>query len=160
MLRPPERRWPRVAANYAVFLALLAVAVVPVHRAVEAANRPLVIRLAGALVLVVVLIHLATRLRARIEAQGPSDFEGALHPLPLAPTLDPRFAEIRDELRYSARSERYFDRVLWPQLIALADRVPRRPSPQVLVKPAGRFFRRGPALTTLRELIASIEVSE
>jgi hypothetical protein len=153
----PERRWPRVVAGYAVFLVLLATAVVPVYLGVEAQKRTLVIRLAGTLVLGVVLIHLATKVRTRIDDQGPSDFERALHPAPLAPTLDPRFVEIREELRYSTGSGRYFDRVLWPQLIAVSNQVPRRPSPSVLVKPAGRFFHRGPALTTLRKLIAAIE---
>lgn len=157
MPRPPERRWPRVVAGYAVFLVLLAAAVAPVYFVVEAENRPLVIRLVGTLVLSVVLIHLATAVRTQIEDQGPSNFERVLHPVPLAPTLDPRFADIREELGYSARSGRYFDRVLWPQIIAVTNRLPRRPPPVALVKPAGRSFRRGPSLTTLRELIARIE---
>jgi hypothetical protein len=155
--RPRDRRWATVAASYAVFLVLLSGVVVFVYLVVPAQNRSLVIRLAGTLVLAVVLIHLATKVRTRIEAQGPSDFERVLNAAPLAPPLGPRFAEIREELRYSARSGRYFDRVLWPYLVAVANRLPRRQFPAVLVKPAGRSFRRGPSLATLRELIAVIE---
>jgi len=155
--RPRERRWPLLVAGYAVFLALVAAGSAPVYFVVEAPNRPLVTRLAAGLIVAVVVVHLLKRLRARIDVQVPSAFERALDPDRPQPSHDPRFVQIREELRYSASSGVYFDRVLWPQLTALADQAPRRPSRERLVKPAGRFFRRGPSLTTLRDLMRTIE---
>ncbi|HXJ78146.1 MAG TPA: hypothetical protein VMS64_05630 [Candidatus Methylomirabilis sp.] len=154
---PRERRWPRLVAGYTVLLALVAGAATPIYFLLEPGNRPLVIRLGSALILLVVLIHLLGTLRARLDAQRPSGLERALVPQRQQQTLDPRFVQIRDELRESAWSRRYFDHVLWPELIALAGRAPHGPSRPSLVRPPGRFFRRGPALTTLRELIAVIE---
>jgi hypothetical protein len=154
---PRERRWPRLVTGYAVLLALVAGAAAPIYFLLEPGNRPLVIRLASALILFVALIHLLGMLRARLDAQGPSGFERALDPRRPQLTLDPRFVQIGDELREGARSRSYFEHVLWPEFIALASQAAHGPSRTSLVKPPGRFFRRGPALTTLRELIAVIE---
>jgi hypothetical protein len=157
MPRRPERRWPGLAAGYAVFVALLAAATAPIAHLVEAAHRPLVIRLAGALLLAVIASHLAKHARARIEAQPASEFDQALRPSRPEPRLDARFIQLREHLSHSARDDRYFRRVLWPALVALAERPPHASLRRPLVRPAGRLFGRGPSLAALRQAISSME---
>ena len=156
---PPsrERRWPLVVAGYGILVTLVAGGSAPIYYLVESSNRPLVVRVAAALILGAVVIHLAKTVRARLDDQALSGFELALEPRRLEPSLDRRFVEIRKDLQFSASNRHYFERVLWPELVALADGAPYRPSREPLVKPSGRLFRRGPSLTTLRKLIAAIE---
>ena len=77
----------------------------------------------------------------------PAKLAGAALP----PDLDERFLGLWDDVRYGARSRRYFDRVLWPRLLALAGRP--------LVRPRHRrgLGRRGPSLAALERVIADIE---
>jgi hypothetical protein len=156
MSPPRERRWPLLVAGYAVFIALVAGGAAPVYFILEPAKRPLVVRLAAALVMGVAVIHLMKMVRARLDARPPSDFELALEPPRREVSLDPQFVQIRNDLQFGASRSGYFDRVLWPRLVALAERPPLGPAPARLVYPPGRFFRRGPSLITLRNLIAAI----
>jgi len=153
----PERRWPGITAGYAVFTTLLAIASTPIYRAVEPVQRSLVARVSAALLLGVVAIHLTTRARARIDAQPSSDFEVALEAVPSAPKLDSHFVELRDELAYSIRRFRYFDRVLWPRLLALWTRLSLRGERAPLSKLHPRSFGRGPSLPAVEELITRME---
>jgi hypothetical protein len=143
-------------AGYALFIALVAGGAAPVYFILEPAKRPLVARLAAALVMGVALIRLVKTVRARLDARPPSDFERALEPPRREVSLDPQFVQIRDDLQFGARRAGYFDRVLWPRLVAPAERSPLPSVRAPLVQPSGRFFRRGPSLTTLRNLIAAI----
>ncbi|HEV8439558.1 MAG TPA: hypothetical protein VGT40_15830 [Methylomirabilota bacterium] len=154
---PPERRWPLVLAGYALFLILVGTASAPIYYLVEVPHRPLVVRLAAALILAVVAIHLSKKVRAGLEDQSPSAFELALEPGRPQPTLDQQFVRVRDDLHYSAQDGRYFDQVVWPELAAVADRSRRAIGREPLAKPPGRFFRRGPSVMALRNLIATIE---
>lgn len=156
MSPPRERRWPLLVAGYALFIALVAGGAAPVYFILEPAKRPLVTRLAAALVMGVAVIRLVKTVRARLDAQPPSGFELGLEPARREVSLDPQFVQIRDDLRFGASRAGYFDRVLWPRLVALAEPSPLRPAPACLVQPPGRFFRRGPSLITLRNLITAI----
>jgi len=145
-----------VSAGYAVFIALVAGGAAPVYFILEPAKRPLAVRLAAALVMGVGVIRLVKTVRARLDARPPSNFELGLEPPRREVSLDPQFVQIRDDLQFGARRAGYFDRVLWPRLVALAERSPLRSAPAPLVRPPGRLFRRGPSLITLRNLIATI----
>jgi hypothetical protein len=152
------RRSSRRLARYAALSAVVTLVAVPVSVALDPAQRPAVIRMAAAVIVGVMLIDLIRVVRALFEAQPPSAFGAALEPVTSPPSIDRGFREARDELRGGAASEIYFSRVLWPRLLALADRVPGRPS---LAPPARsrvrRLLRRGPSLAALRDLIAALE---
>jgi len=154
---PPEPHWPGIVARYAVLLVLVGLAATPAYFYAEPANKLAVVRLAVAVVVGVALIHLLRVVRATIEAQPASAFEQALVPRSPQPRLAQIFVTLRDEIRFSAASQGYFEHVLWPRIVALVARQPRgvEPSP---VKPAGRpLLGRGPSLETLRALVARLE---
>lgn len=155
--RRPERRWPGIVAGYAIFVILLAAATTPIYRAVEPVQRPLVARVSAALLLGVVAIHVTRAARARIHAQSPSQFELALEPAASTPKLDARFVELRDELRHGVKSFRDFDRVLWPRLAAVRERLPVAADRGSISPPQGRSFRRGPSLAAVEDLITRME---
>ncbi len=67
-----------------------------------------------------------------------------------------RFDQLYDELRFGARSQRYFDAVLWPHLVSLAEASAGAPA-DWLGKPPARSFGRGPSIESLEAVIASIE---
>ena len=60
-------------------------------------------------------------LGARVAADGGPCSTRRLH-RPPAPELDARFLALRDDVRYSIRSRRYFDVILWPRLVELGGR--------------------------------------
>jgi hypothetical protein len=152
---PPERRWPGIVVGYAVLLVLVGLAATPAYVYAEPATKPAVVRLAVAVVLGVALTHLVKIVRVAIEAQPPSAFEQALAPRAPEPRLAELFVTLRDEIRFSATSQGYFEHVLWPRMLALVARQPRAVDP---VKPSGRrLLRRGPSLATLSALVARLE---
>jgi hypothetical protein len=161
MFPPPERRWLRLLAGYLVFVGCLALIVTPLYLYVEPSYRPVVIRLAAAVVVGIALLHLRGIVRERIDAQPASAFELALHRTPMEPRLAPLFLKLRDEVRFSTTSQKYFERVLWARILAVLVRGPGGRVPAVPpVMPAGRrLLRRGPSLRTLRNLIGRIEES-
>jgi len=68
---------------------------------------------------------------------------------------DPRFARFHDEIRSSARSQSYFEHLLWPRLVTLAQSA--GVAADALAKPRGRSFGRGPSIAELTRLIAALE---
>ena len=58
------------------------------------------------------------------------------------------------EVRFGARSQRYFDLVFWPRLVGLAK---LGSGERALVKPDGRSFGRGPAVEALADVVSAIE---
>ncbi len=154
-----NRRWLRLLAGYLVFVGCLALVVTPLYLYVEPSHRPEIVRLAAAAVVGIALIHLPGIVRERIDAQPPSALEAALHRAPLEPRLAPLYMKLRDEVRFSTTSQKYFEHVLWRRILALLAREPGGQPPAVPpVMPAGRrFLRRGPSLGTLRNLIGGIE---
>jgi hypothetical protein len=156
--RSPERRWLRVFGGYLLFLGLLSVAVTPVYSYVEPSNRPTVVRLGGALFLGVVLIHLRKLVRKWLDGQPPSAFEAALRRVPPEPRLAPLYVKLRDEVRFSAKSQAYFEHVLWPRILRLLTLRAGQRVAAVPAMPGGRrLLRQGPSPTTLQDLIEEFE---
>jgi hypothetical protein len=154
MHRPAERRWPGILAGYGILIGVLVGVATFFYVSVAEAHRELVIRLAATMLIGVAMWHVRTRLQIRI-ADRFSEFERMLRPKNLAVNVDPLFAKLRDELKYSAADRRYFKRVLWPRLVRLA-----RDSGQVkeLDEPAERWIPRvGPSLRTLAALVHRVE---
>jgi hypothetical protein len=145
-----ERRWPRITAAYAVFVIVLATVTAFTREAVAEDHQGTVIRLAVALLVAVVLIHLRSHFRGDPLWDPPSNFADALARRVPTPKVDPGFVKLRGEIANALASRAYFDKVLWPRLHTLAGgRLP--PLPRL------RLARRGPSRATLAELIGSIE---
>jgi hypothetical protein len=149
----------RLVVGYAALSGGVALVALPVAYAADPAFRPVVVRLAVALVLAVALGQLVTAARRWVDGQSPPPASHrraeAAHP---EPALDRQFLELLDGVRYSRASETYWRRVLWPRLSALAERLPPGPA---LVEPGRsrmrRLLGRGPALPALRALVSRLE---
>jgi len=155
---PPrrERRWPKIAVGYFVFLLLLAGITSFGFETAAAAYQPLVLRLGVAVLLGVVLLHIKSYFRGDPLWDLPSEFENALVPERAAPKFDASLVKLRGELADGVKSRAYFERVLWPRLRAL--RVTGNPSGGDMgPPPKARFSWRGPSLAVLTGLISHIE---
>jgi hypothetical protein len=137
-----------IAVRCAVLGAVVSLVTVPVYVYVEPSWRPLVARLAAALVLGVALLQLRRLLVDRIEAGGASALDEARRRRGPEPAVPHHVLDLRRDVRAALRSRRYFDEVLWPRLTAFTS------SP--LVRPPLRRGR-GPSLASLREVISRIE---
>jgi hypothetical protein len=142
----PERPLARIAVRCATLGGVVLLATVPVYVYVEPGWRPLVARLASALVLGATLLQLRRALVERLDASSPLD-EARARRRP-EPAVPHRLLDLTRDLRAACRSRRYFDEVLWPRLAALTSRPPARPP----ARPG-----RGPSLATLRQVIGVIE---
>jgi hypothetical protein len=153
-----DRGWARLLGGYAAFTGIVILVTVPVAIAVDPLRRPALMRVAAAIVLAVMLIDLVRAARALVQAQPPSPFEAALRPVKAATVIDRRFQALRDEVRFGITSANYWDRVLWPRLCELANRLPGRPrlTPPDRVPRRG-LLRRGPRLSALRAIIGKLE---
>jgi hypothetical protein len=109
---------------------------------------------AGA-VLGVAALRIRGRVRQRLGAQARSGFEAATAGASAARLERARIHSLVDEVRFSTRSQRYFDGVFWPQLCRLAEETTGEPPS--LPKPPARSFGRGPSLATLEAIVAAIE---
>jgi len=153
--RDSERRWPWTVAGYALLLAIVAAAAGFIYDSAAPAHRPMVIRLAVAVVVAVVLLHLRSHFRGDPRWDAPSPFEDALRRQAPPPKLDPGFVRLRDEVANGLASRSYFRNILWPRLCALAQ---VRSPPVTLVPPPERGWPgRGPTRRDLAELIDHIE---
>jgi hypothetical protein len=148
---PPRTDRPRRRlAAFALLGALVVLAAIPAYLAVAPAWRGVALRGACALLVATGCARAARWVRgARVSGPlSPLDAP----PIPVPPVaLDERFLALWDDVRFSTRSRRYFDRILWPRLVTLAG----RPFP----RPADRrgIGRRGPSLASLDAAIAEIE---
>jgi len=152
---PPrrERQWPWIVAGYAVFFALLAAATSLLYDSVAPEYRPFVIRLAVVIVVGILIVHLWKYFRGDPRWDGTSSFEEALQPRPMIPKLDPGFVRLRQELANARQSRSYFDRISWPQLLALAHAHGQREAPRV---PERNWLGRGPSYRTIEGLLDQI----
>jgi hypothetical protein len=152
--RPRERHWARILLGYLVLLALVALAATPLYLGAAAEDRPLVLRLAAAVVGAIALLPLRAMLREELDSASFSEFERALRPESLPATIDPGFLRLREEVKNGMRSRDYFQHILWPRLLTLARHrgvaLPAEP-------PEGRPFRRGPSRRTLGDLLTRLE---
>ena len=73
-----ERGWPWTVAGYALLLAVVTAAAGFVYDSAAPAHRPVVIRLAVAIVLAVVLIHLRSNSHGDPRWDTPKPFEDSL----------------------------------------------------------------------------------
>ena len=155
MPRLRERRWPGLVAGYSSLLLVLAGATTPIYVSVADIDKPLVARLAVAVLTGVILVHIRSRLRRHLDNAPPSEFEQALRAVPSPPKVDPLLLRLREELQFSVSSRQYFQRVLWPRLVGLAE---RNGKTTLLRKPGADWVRRrGPSLQTLAALVKCLE---
>ncbi len=152
-MAPEPRRGRGLVATVVVFAALgAAIALTEVF--VAQAYRPTAIRFFAALVLLSAVSRVREIVRASVERRPAwgTDETGQFWSDRRA--TDARAARFHDEIRFSARSQSYFEHLLWPRLVALARG--RGGSPD-LEKPAGRRFGRGPSVAALSRVVASLE---
>ena len=149
-----SREPSRVAAvaGVVVVVAALVTAVSLIEFLVASPYRAAATRLVGAAVLAIAVLRVRTVIGALIER--PSRWGGAA-PAVLPHVSDTRFERYHEEIKFSARSQSYFDHMLWPKLVELSHA--EGASTGTLEKPPGRSFGRGPSLAALGRLIASLE---
>jgi hypothetical protein len=143
-----DRRLVWALVRYAVLAGAVLLAAVPLYFYLEVPGRALVPRGAAALVLGIALLELRGTLALRLADQGASALDAALVPPPVDDGVPHRLRETEASLRAALRSRRHFERVLWPRLVALADRPLTPPPPR---------RARGPRLRDVEALVARIE---
>ncbi|HEY7539209.1 MAG TPA: hypothetical protein VIF11_03665 [Methylomirabilota bacterium] len=153
MAPEPGRRAGLVAT--VVVVAALGGAVALTEAFVAPAHRVTAIRLLAGFVLLVAVSRVRAIVRAAVERRPSWGAAEAAEARALRPFTDARLARFRDEIRFSARSQSYFEHLLWPRLVALAR--DRGGSPETLVKPPARRFGRGPSVAALSRVVASLE---
>ena len=144
----PEPLLAPVAVRGFVLAGIVLLAATPAYVFVEAPWRPLVARLAVALVLGVLLLQLRGALAALLAEFAASPLEAARDRPVFPPSAPLRLQELMEDVRAARRSRRHFERSLWPRLTALASRP--------LVPPPSRLGR-GPGLAALHDVIAEAE---
>jgi len=149
----PSRGAGLVAALGA--LVALGVAVSLTEFFVAPGYRQTAIRLISALVLLVALARVRAIVAASVERRAAWGADAIGEGWPDRRAVDSRLSRLRDEIRFSVRSQSYFEHLLWPRLVALARA--RGGSPERLEKPPGRRFGQGPSVAALARLIASLE---
>jgi hypothetical protein len=87
-------------------------------------------------------------LAGRLAEGGDSALDDARGHRGPDPGVPHHFLDLASDVRAALRSRRYFERVLWPRLEALA--------PRPLVRPRVRRGR-GPSLASLSDVITAIE---
>ncbi len=147
---PPDERTALRFAARGFVVTLVALVAIPSYLTLAPSWRPLAARLACAALVAFGCMRLVRSVRGSVEGHAPSAVD-APPPRAHAPELDERFLRLRDELRFSVRSRRYFETILWPQLGRLggAD----LPAP-----PERHGVRRdGPSLSDLERVVAAVE---
>jgi hypothetical protein len=146
------RRAATIAGGVALAVALVA-GIASIQFLVDHSYRIAAIRLVAAAVLLLAVTRIRAFVRAAVD--WPSAWEDHAGETAWAPPTHSQFEHFHDEIKFSARSQRYFDHVLWPRLNALASQAIDPPAR--LDRPAGRRFGRGPSLAALRSLVESLE---
>jgi hypothetical protein len=155
-MSPAEAAALRLAAR-ALVAALVVLAAIPAYLTLGPTWRAVAIRLACTVAVVAISVRVVRGVRRAIEAAPPFELDAAAA-APAPPELDERFVRLRDELRFSVRSRRYFDTVLWPRLAGLAGPGLAAPPDRRRARrdgPAGRG--RGPSRDTLERLVTEAE---
>ena len=138
-----------------VILVALGAAVSLTEFFVAPGYRQTAIRLISAVILLVALSRVRAIVLASVERRAAWG-DGAIgEGSPDRHATDSRLARFRDEIRFSVRSQSYFEHLLWPRLVALARA--RGGSAEALEKPPGRRFGLGPSIDALARVIASLE---
>ena len=147
---PDERTALRLVARG--FIAMVVVLVgIPSYLTLAPSWRPLAARLACALLVAFFCVRIVRSVRGSMAGATPSALE-AMPPRAQPPELDERFLRLRDELRFSVRSRKYFETILWPQLCRIGGE-------DLPLPPERRGVRRdGPSLSALERAVAAVEV--
>lgn len=153
-MAPEPSRAAGLVATLVVVVALGA-AVSLTELFVAQAYRPTAIRLIGALVLLIAVSRVRAIVQASVERRSAWDADETGADGSDRGAADARASRFDDEIRFSVRSQSYFEHLLWPRLVALARA--RGGSPETLAKPPGRALGRGPSLAALARVIASLE---
>ncbi len=134
----------------------IAIAAVAALTFFPAEQRPIILRVALAAGLVLMLAHLIGRVIGAFRNDDPNGFDKALEPAQPTIRVDASYGQLRDEIRHSRNSRRYFDRVLWPRLRTLAAR-PGEAEGDLPVPPPHWSKRRGPSLDEISRLVDHLE---
>lgn len=153
-MTPEPRRGVGLVAALAVFVALGA-GIALTELFVAPGYRSAAIRLVAALILLIAVSRVRAIVLASVEPRPAWGDERMGEGWADRHTVDSRLARFHDEIRFSARSQSYFEHLLWPRLVALARG--RGGLPDRLEKPPGRSFGRGPSIAALTRVIASLE---
>ena len=132
------------------FVVLLILAAIPVYLTLDPSWRSVAIRLVCAVIVAAGCVRVIRGVRRSIDGSAASSLDAPPRVAP-AQELDERFLRLRDELVFSVRSRRYFDAILWPRMLRLAGPSLSPPAERPVTR------RRGPALSTLEQLIAEAE---
>jgi hypothetical protein len=153
----PSRDRARLSwlAGAVTLAALLVVGLVLIDLVVDAEFRQTATRLVAAAILAMALYRVRTVASHRVADQPASTLGVASEPATTSSRERTRFDQLHDEVRFGAKNRRYFDAVLWPHLVTLAETKPDAPAP--LEKPPARSLGRGPSLDAIARLIAAIE---
>ena len=146
---PDERTALRLVARG--FVAMVVVLVgIPSYLTLAPAWRPLAARLACALLVAFFCVRILRSVRGALD--GHASALDAAPPRAQPPEMDERFLRLRDELRFSMRSRKYIETILWPQLCRIGgDDLP--------LPPARHGVRHdGPSLDALERAVAAAEV--
>lgn len=159
MAGPGSRPVLRVLLGYVALATLVGLAALPIAVSADPANRPFVIRLAVGVLLAVILLHIRGAAGRAVDMEPPSAFDRALRPSRAEKIpIDRVFRELLDDVRFGPASHRYWSRVAWPRLRALAARLPE--SPQIAEPARSRIRRllgRGPSFAQVRDLVSRLE---
>ena len=153
-MAPEPRRGAGLVAALGVLVALGA-AVSATEFFVAPGYRQIAIRLISAVILLVALARVRAIVLASVERRAAWGADETGEGWPNRPATDSRLSRVRDEIRFSVRSQSYFEHLLWPRLVALARA--RGGSAETLEKPPGRRFGLGPSIEALARLIATLE---
>jgi hypothetical protein len=148
-----ERQWWETFARCVTWMLVVSAVAYPIYLTVPDEHQGLVIRMAAAAILGAVLMQIQKHLRKHLDDQTPSRFDMAREIRQRPAKIDPHFIELETELRHSLESRQYFDRVLWPRLLAVGER-----QGAILKRPRLRWpATRGPSLSDISELISNLE---
>jgi hypothetical protein len=159
MVDPGNRPVLRVLVGYVALATLVGLVAMPIVISADPVNRPFVIRLAVGVFVAVILLHVRGAAGRVVDMEPPSAFDRALRPVREEKIpIDRVFRELLDDVRFGPASHRYWARVAWPRLCALAERLPGRPQ---LAEPARsrirRLLGRGPSYAQVRDLVDRLE---
>jgi hypothetical protein len=154
MSRQRRRAWLGLLAQYLLVVVILGLVTTGIYAAVDADDRPTVLRLGVAAFVAIVLIHIYGHVRQQWDATMPSAFERAREQAPAEARIASIVLRLKEQVQYGVKSQRYFKETLWPRLVQLSDEHGTR---ERLREPAARpWLRRGPSLTAIADLLRRI----
>src|SRR5262245_48059023 len=111
----PQRRrqWLGVFGRYVVLVVILGLVATSLYAALDADDRPTVVRLAVAAFVTVVLIHIHSHFRHQLEGASPSPFAQAQRVPPVEAKVASQVQRLKEEVQAGVASHRYFKNTMW-----------------------------------------------